>query len=296
MPDVAGSRGAGPLDRSASSSGRDGLGFEVRRYYRAIAPFLDEELSDRGDGAFWTWAASRPAACRVLELGCGTGRATAFLAREAGRVVALDLSLDLLARARGRLAGRRNVALLAADMRRLPLNLLNPLDPLDPLNAEFDLVVAIDDPFVHLTEEEDREQALREAARHLAPCGRLILDAAWFPPRQRKLASGPGGWVTERVHRGEGGPAGEASLTVREQWRCDPANRLCTARYTYLRGNVTLGESSCRARLWSVAELLRRVRGAGLELLALWGDYDRRPWSRASSPRLIVAAARAARP
>jgi hypothetical protein len=294
MPDAAGSRGAGPLDPSAASSGREALGCEVRRYYRAIAPFLDEELSDRGDGAFWAWAASRPAACRVLELGCGTGRATAFLAQEAGRVVALDLSLDLLARARGRLAGRRNVALLAADMRRLPLNPLDPLNPLTPPDTEFDLVVAVDDPFVHLTEGKDREQALREAARHLAPGGRLILDAAWFPPRQRKLASGPDGWVTERVHPGEGGPAGDASLTVREQWRCDPASRLCTARYTYLRGAATLAESSCRARLWSVAELLRRVRGAGLQVLALWGDYDRRPWSRASSPRLILEAVRAA--
>jgi SAM-dependent methyltransferase len=257
------------------AAGAFSLGGEIRRYYRAVAPFLDQELADRGDGAFWNWAAGHPPASSVLELGCGTGRATVFLARGARRVLALDLSVDLIARARQRLAGRGNVTLVAADMRELELC------------RRFDLVVAVDDPFVHLTGSADRELAMHAAARHLAPGGRLILDAAWFPPHRRQLAARPGGWVMERTHG-----SGAARLTVREQWQGDPGSRLFTARYSYGRRGETLAESSFRARLWSVAELRQRCRAAGLEVLSLWGDYDRRPWSRATSPRLIVEARR----
>src|SRR5258707_1113143 len=85
---------------------------EVRAYYRRVLPFYDLELADRGDGDLWTWAASAPAGCRVLELGAGTGRATACFARAAGFVVALDLSPEMIAIARGRLAGAAKVALV----------------------------------------------------------------------------------------------------------------------------------------------------------------------------------------
>jgi ubiquinone/menaquinone biosynthesis C-methylase UbiE len=63
----------------------------VRDYYHRVLPFFDRELADRGDGELWAWAASAPPGCRVLEIGAGTGRATASLARTAGRVVTAPL-------------------------------------------------------------------------------------------------------------------------------------------------------------------------------------------------------------
>src|SRR5436305_6531428 len=112
---------------------------EVRAYYRRIVAFYDLELADRGDGGLWAWAASAPPGCRVLELGAGTGRATASLARTGGQVVALELAPEMIAVARRKLAGLANVRFVAADMRE------------SPLRSSFDLVTAIDDPFVHLT-------------------------------------------------------------------------------------------------------------------------------------------------
>ena len=76
---------------TATDRGEADASAGVRDYYRRILPFYDLELADRGDGELWAWAASAPPGCRVLELGAGTGRATAFLARTAGRVVALEL-------------------------------------------------------------------------------------------------------------------------------------------------------------------------------------------------------------
>lgn len=241
---------------------------EVEGYYHSVLPFYDAELADRGDGDLWAWAASTPPGCRVLELGAGTGRATAFLARTAGRITALELAPEMIAVAHRKLAGASNVWLVAADMRW------------SPLRPRFDLVIAIDDPFVHLTADEDRERAFSTAAGHLVPGGRFLLDAAWFSPDQRHAAGNPEGLVKENP--------GRDGLSVRETWRCDPAARLCTASFEYFVRGRRVREASFPARLWSREELEHRARAAGLQIAHLWGDYDRRPWDRATSPRLIA--------
>lgn len=247
---------------------RETLSDRTRDYYHQILPFYDLELADRGDGELWAWAASAPPGCRVLELGAGTGRATAFLARTGAQVVALELAPEMIAVARRRLAGLSNVALVAADMREAAFR------------TRFDLVIAVDDPFVHLTTDEDRERAFSTAARHLVPGGRLLLDAAWFSPDQRHAAGNPDGLVKENSGRG--------GLSVRETWNCDPTARLCTARYEYFVQGRKVEQASFPARLWSREELEHRARAAGLQISHLWGDYDRRPWDRATSPRLIA--------
>ena len=240
----------------------------VRAYYRRVLPFFDRELVGRGDSDFWTGEAAKPTGCRVLELGAGTGRATALLARAAARVVAFDLSPEMIAVARRRLEGSPNVLLLAGDMREMALK------------VRFDLVVAANDPFVHLIRDEDRNRAFEVVARHLAPEGRFVLDAAWFPPERRGAAGDPEGLVLER--------SGQAGLQVRETWHCDPVDRLCSASYEYLVQGRPVEEASFPARLWSIEELRHRARAAGLQVSLLWGDYDRRPWDRATSPRLIA--------
>ncbi|HEV2856663.1 MAG TPA: class I SAM-dependent methyltransferase [Thermoanaerobaculia bacterium] len=242
---------------------------EVQAYYQRILPYFEAELAERGDGGFWTWAAGTPEGCRVLELGAGTGRATEFLARSAARVVAFDLSPELAAVARRRFADSDapRVSFFVADMRHLELR------------TRFDLIVAVDDPFVHLTEDEDRQSALETVAAHLAPGGRFILDAAWMTPRRRRAAGRPAGLVTERS---------KGRLAVREACRCDPGTRQCVTRYEYRLNGDLAATAAFRGRLWSIAELRHRARAAGLQVAHLWGDYDRRPWDRETSPRLIA--------
>ncbi len=258
------------MDSRPSSAADAGSGAplaDVQEYYRQVLPYLDLELADRGDGELW---AAEAAGCRVLELGCGTGRATAFLARAAGRVVALDLSPELAAVARARLRDQPHVTVLAGDCRQLPLG----------SGARFDLIVAVDDPLVHLLSGRDRDLVFQNVASHLAPGGRFLLEAAWLSPARRRAAEQPGGLVEKHC-----APHG---LAVRESWSCEPATRRCTARFEYEVAGRPAGAASFPARIWSLAELERRSRRAGLAVTALWGDYDRRPWRRASSPRLIA--------
>jgi SAM-dependent methyltransferase len=245
-----------------------GTAEEVRGYYREILPYFEQELADRGDDDFWEALASEPPGSRVLEIGAGTGRATAVLARRAARVVAFDLAPELIAVARQRLRGASNVELLVADARTFAFG------------ERFDLIVAVDDPLVHLARGAERDEAFANVARHLAPGGRFVLDAAWFPPDKRRAAAGPDGLVQERrTSRG---------LTVREVWRCHPKTRRCQARFEYEVGGKPTASASFPGRLWSREELRRRASSAGLKITSLWGDYDRSPWSRHRSPRLIA--------
>ena len=269
---------------------------EVQGYYRDIQPWFDLELADRGDGDFWRQAVrqamretARPgeaAGPRVLEVGAGTGRATAFLCPEARQVVAFDLAPGMIAAARPRLCHCDRVHLFAADMRELRLA------------ARFDLVVAVDDPFVHLTASADRDRALARVAEHLAPGGCFLLDAAWLSPRKRRAATRnrDGLNLTKRVpgSRGDDRDGGH-ELEVRERWRCEPESRCCEVRFEYLVDGREVQRATFAGRLWSRAELGHRFARAGLKLVTLWGDYDRTPWDRETSPRLIAAARLAGR-
>lgn len=260
----------------SSPVGGESLTSRIRDYYRTVSRYIDRERPGEGDRAFWGGVVRRAGEPAVLELGCGTGRITRVLARRARLVVAVDLSPEMLDRARARVGGHPRVRLLRADMRTLALS------------RRFDQVVAANDPFAHLVSGPDRDRALSTAARHLAPDGRLVLEGHWMSPEEFRTACGPTGFGRERTVEGNG------DLTIRERWRCREETRRCTALYEYVEGAETVDRAWFRARLWSVEELERRLDRAGLELEDLWGGFDRRPFRPGSASRLLARARPAA--
>lgn len=267
----------GPVDPDPPADGADVLA-DVRHYYRTVSRYIDRELSDRGDEAFWRQVVRDAAAAvprpRVLELGAGTGRVTRVLLEAGARVVGLDLSPHMLARARESVASVGSAGLIVSDMRR------------PAVRGPFDLVVAANDPFVHLTADRDRQIAVTAVAERLRPGGRFVLDAHWLGPTMERQAAGPGGMVRERpLADGRG-------TTVREEWRCDPDSSLCHARYEYRRDGRVLDEATCLARLWSVPEILHRLEGVGLSVRTFWGGYDRRPFEPGTATHLVAEAER----
>ena len=101
-----------------------------------------------------------PSACTVVEIGCGAGRMTQWFARGFGRVEALDVSPEMIALARRRLAGFPNV--------RLHVSSGADLAPLADRSADlvFSYIV-----FQHIPSREVIENYVREAARVLKPGG-----------------------------------------------------------------------------------------------------------------------------
>src|SRR5439155_12518373 len=99
---------------------------------------------------------------RILDAGCGNGRYTRFLLREAdpdALITGFDYSQQMLQRARKRLPGRR-ASHVAADLTRLPY-----------ADASFDAIVC-GWVLEHLP---DPKMGLQELARVLEPGGKLLL-------------------------------------------------------------------------------------------------------------------------
>ena len=125
---------------------------------------------------------------RALDAACGTGRHARRLTELGHDVVGVDLTTEMLSRARGRVP---QAAFLEGDLRELPVP-----------DGEFDLVVC----GLALAHLEDLGPAVAELARVLRPGGRLVVSL--LHPFQAMLgwqapfvdASGRRGFVREHPH------------------------------------------------------------------------------------------------
>lgn len=95
---------------------------------------------------------------RALELGCGTGVFLELVAASGASIAGIDLSSDLLARARRRLFGRANLALLRGNAEQMPFP-----------DGAFDAVYG-SSILHHLS----LERSLAESFRLLRPGGRVV--------------------------------------------------------------------------------------------------------------------------
>lgn len=110
----------------------------------------------------YAFAATLCQGSEVLDAACGEGYGSAILAREARRVVGIDLEEEAIRHARGRYGDLRNVAFEVADCTRLPFE-----------DQSFDRVVS----FETLEHLEDQDGMLSEFRRVLRPPGLLILSS-----------------------------------------------------------------------------------------------------------------------
>jgi SAM-dependent methyltransferase len=243
----------------------------VQSYYHRILPFYEEESEQRSDVEFWRDVVAQRKPQFVLELGAGSGRITAALT-DLAPVVALDLSIEMLQHASTRLAARSTDALfkpnlVVADMRRFAFA------------RRFDLILAPNDPFSHLTRNRERQVALRAIARHIAPGGRLVIEGLYRPERTR----------VEVPERRIG------SVSVRESWIPIGRDNCWLARYFYQRGERRL-DAQFVARSWNLRDANTLFPYCGLELQEVWGDFDGRPFTPDAERMILTAQPLASRP
>jgi ubiquinone/menaquinone biosynthesis C-methylase UbiE len=102
-----------------------------------------------------------PAESRVLDLGCGNGWATRLLAERAsqGRVVGIDISDEMIRRARDSSAGIENVEFRVASAERLPFD-----------DRSFTHAFSMESLYYYA----DMLAAMREVGRVLAPGGLFV--------------------------------------------------------------------------------------------------------------------------
>lgn len=143
----------------------------AHEFFERVAPIWDEERSMHAadaavDGAILDAIGPGPIG-RMVDLGTGTGRILRILAHRAGRAVGLDASHSMLSVARANLerADPGNDGITRCELRQG--DVYSP--PFDP--ASFDLVVI--HQVLHYLD--DPARAIAEAARLVAPGGRLLV-------------------------------------------------------------------------------------------------------------------------
>ena len=239
------------------------------------APFYDWENARtlaRRDVAFWQRLASAQDG-RVLELGCGTGRLTAPVARAGARIVGIDRSAPMLARARQRMR-RSGVAplLLRGDIRHLPFR----------PRATFDLVMAPYGILQSLTRERDLAETLRAAAGCLRADGLFVVDLVPDLPR----------WSEYRNRVSLAGRRGSSRVTLTESVRQDRRQRLTIfdQEYCERRGSRrTVHRFTLTFRTLSVPQMRRRLEAAGFRVEAVLGDYEGGPWDPRADVWVVIA-------
>jgi SAM-dependent methyltransferase len=257
------------------------------------APFYDWENArtlGRRDVPFWRRVALE-AEGPVLELGCGTGRITAPLARAGVSLVGIDRSAPMLERAHRRLArsrllpsagpnaGRRersplrpSAALVRGDIRVLPFE-----------ERAFRTVIAPYGILQSLLADRDLAATLGSVARVLAPGGTFGLDLVPDVPNWREYSNQV--QLRGRAARG-------VHLTLVESVTQDRARRLTTFEQRYVErraGRATEHRFQLTFRTLSVRSMTNRLERAGFAVDRVLGDYRGRPWDARADVWIILA-------
>ena len=246
--------------------------------YARFYDWENAQTMGRRDVKFWQGMARRTGG-PVLELGCGTGRVSLPLARTGVRVVGIDRSASMLARARKRMRLARlgdRLHLVRGDIRFLPLEA-----------RSVKLVAAPYGILQSLLDDEALDAALADVARVLEPRGTFGIDmvsdlVSWQEYERRVKLRG--------TMRGS-----QAHITLIESVRQDRTRGLTTFDQEFVERRGTTRHThvfSISFRTVSVEEMTRRLERAGFRVTAVLGDYDGGVWDARADVWLILAARR----
>jgi len=243
--------------------------------YAAYYDWENRQTVGRRDIAFWQRMAAA-AAGPVLELGCGTGRVALPLARHGSRIVGIDRSASMLARARTRIKRARlqtRVSLIRGDIRHLPFP-----------EKSFALVMAPYGILQSLLDEELLSATLKDVRRVLTRDGVFGLELVADLPAWDEYSN--------RVTlRGERGPHGKPIKLI-ETVRQDRKKHITRFDQQFVEGRgagATRRRFSLAFRTLSVPQMVGRLERAGMTVSALLGDYQGGPWDLRAEVWIILA-------
>ncbi len=216
--------------------------------YEVLAPIYDK-LTYRNDYEMWLGALLPELERhglkrgRVLDVGCGTGRAFEPMLRRGWEVWGCDLSPTMLAKAREKHGSA--VTLEVADARELP-----------PL-GQFDLVWALNDVINYQLGDGDLERALTGMRENLAPDGLVLFDANTLSLFRANFVAGD-------------------EETIKEEWRwvgLAPALEPGGTHEARISGKG-LADTVHHQRHHTRDEILQALQGAGVAPLAALGQRE----------------------
>jgi SAM-dependent methyltransferase len=225
--------------------------------YDAFAPVYDQLAANMTEDVDFYVSLAHEARGPVVELAVGTGRvAIPIVERTGRRVIGVDISTEMLEVA----LRRASDAGIELDLRRADMREFT-------LDEPTDLVICPFRAMLHLPGHDARVQVMRHVGGFLVPGGRFAWNAFRFDPAVAAELDG--------VWRDEHG--------VRNKSTYDYAER---------RIDLSLEDGSTVALWWVEREEWEEaVSESGLEVEALYGWFDRRPFDE-TSPELVYVARR----
>jgi SAM-dependent methyltransferase len=225
----------------------------------------DEVSSARFDPAVLTptvdFLAGLAGEGRALELAIGTGRVALPLAARGVPVTGIELSAPMLEQLRQK-----------ADEATIPVALGDMATTRVP--GTFSLVYVVWNSLSNLRLQAEQVACFRNAARHLAPGGRFVVEL-WVPPLRRL----PPGQLAAPFDVSDGHLGFDTY---------DLVTQACTSHH-YRRdagGAIRYGAGRFRYIWPSECDLMAQL--AGLELEARYADWERRPFTSDSEDHVSV--------
>lgn len=247
--------------------------------YDAFARFYDLDTQDSTDDLrFWLNLARR-AGGPILEVAVGTGRVLIPLARAGYAVTGVDISAEMLDRARSKVAlekPRGPVDLVLADARELDLG------------RRFSLAFVALNSFGHFADPGDPERVLLRLRDHLDPAGLLALDL----PNPGPGAFGDTSGLIWHEYTRAGPRPGWRTVKLRSQVLDPLAQRLdvsCFYDEVSPEGECRRTLASFPLRYFSLHEICLLLCQSGFTLEATYGGYDLEPLGPDSDRLLVVA-------
>jgi SAM-dependent methyltransferase len=226
----------------------------ARVAYDAFAPKYDE-FNSQNDYEVWLGEVLLPElekhglkTGRVLDVGCGTGRAFDALLRRGWEVWGCDLSPEMLLR-----AGDKNLSRPPAE--RIAYLFWGNACQLPDLKRPFDLILALNDVVNYLTEDGDLERCFSGVARNLAPGGLVCFDTNSLGLMRENFAGG-------------GMDRGDWKWRGRVDW-VEPGGT-----YEAIVSGPGIKDNVHRQRHWTEEQVRGALEASGLTCLARRGHYE----------------------
>lgn len=228
------------------------------------------------DLAFWLeLAAQHPG--RILELGCGTGRVTIPLLQHGFDVAGLDNDPAMLAQLHSGLTASgispAQGQFVQADMAAFSLD------------GPFSLILLPCNTFSTL-QSPVRQKTLERVFAHLKPGGFFAVsqpNPAMFYDLPKRSA--------EQFEEAFFHPLTGNPVQVLSSWRRTNTQFIVTWRYDHLLpdGKVERFSAEVRHELDSAEIYVREIAAAGLEIQAIYGDFEQHPYEPEADEMIIVA-------
>lgn len=237
-------------------------GFDASAYGRRLAGVYDETVERLPTDAAVTMLAALADGGPVLEFGIGTGRLALRLAARGLQVAGIDGSPEMVDRLLAK-PGGREVVVTMGDFSQATVA------------GRFALVVLAYNTVFALPDQDAQVACFRNAARHLRPGGRFVVEA-WVPDLGAFRSGGALRLLS--VHEDE------VLLEAAQLHAADQTMR--TTKVRLVDGAVHLLPANHRYAFPAELDLMARL--AGLHLENRWADWQGRPFDDGSAAHVSV--------